>query len=234
MEIKKGMLVRKRNGGTTYLVKEAILGEGLKLVVVGTGSTWNATQDSVYPVDLEGKKISEEKAHMWAIYYVEYRDLRGSTPEKYLVKLRGWLRNDPKSKAENYVYRQANYYEQAQVYQEYQVKYNGVSTKQPTRENEMKKTINKLNGLKLGEEKLVELSQDCSQVETVNVSLFKLIKDSDMLKAYNLGTKGLLKNLRLNGESIEFQISVGEVEREGNQALLTSIKSLIDDNSDSL
>ncbi len=101
------------------------------------------------------------------------------------------------------------------------------------KEKTMQETMNRLNGLKLGEEKLVELRQDTSMSTTVSISLASILENNEQVKKMGLGKESLLTSLTLRGENIEMVVSEGEVVREGNQALLTSINELLTRNSES-
>ncbi len=96
----------------------------------------------------------------------------------------------------------------------------------------MKRTINKLNGLKLGEENLVELSQEASTSEVISLSLYSILKESSAIKNLGLGKEALLTGISIKGESLDLTVSHGNVEREENMALLNSIQELVKNKND--
>lgn len=95
--------------------------------------------------------------------------------------------------------------------------------------NNMKNTVNKLNGLKAGEEKLVELTQDVAESKKVTVSLSSILMNNPLIKDLKLGKDALLTDLRLDNENLLLKVSVGQVTKEENQALLVSIKKLVEE-----
>lgn len=93
--------------------------------------------------------------------------------------------------------------------------------------NVSQKAINKLNGLKAGEEKFVELSQPVSETRTVKVDIVSLIKDAPQIKELGLGKEALLASLSISGDSLVLVVSEGVVERESNAALQAALVGLV-------
>ena len=92
------------------------------------------------------------------------------------------------------------------------------------KEIKMQKTINKLNGLKLGEEQIVELTQEVAQKESFSISLFSLLKGNKLVAEMGFGKDALLQHLELHGENLVFKLTKGKVEKEEN---LASVQNLI-------
>lgn len=76
----------------------------------------------------------------------------------------------------------------------------------------MNKTVAKLNGVK--KDSKLELTQEASQKERISVSLYGILKDSEVIKSLGLGKEALLQGLTLNGDSLELEISKGKVTAE--------------------
>lgn len=89
------------------------------------------------------------------------------------------------------------------------------------------KGVNKLNGLKVGEEKFVELTQSSSEAKTITVDLVSLLSGTEAFKALGLGKDALLKAVDLSGDSLSIKLSLGEVVREENAMMQAALIQLV-------
>lgn len=87
-----------------------------------------------------------------------------------------------------------------------------------------KTAINKLNGLKKGEEQLVELTQSVSEGKNLKLDLAKIIAESKAVKDLNLGKDALLTGVSIVQDRIDLFVSVGEVEKEETQVVLANLQ----------
>lgn len=94
-------------------------------------------------------------------------------------------------------------------------------------DSKMKRLINRLNGVSLAEENLVELTQDVSVTADVEVSLLSLLKNHKEIQEAGLGKDALVKRIRVSGASLVLTVSEGEVTREENGALAKALQGLV-------
>jgi hypothetical protein len=89
------------------------------------------------------------------------------------------------------------------------------------------KGINKLNGLKVGEEKIVELSQAVSENKTITIDLISILKESKTVADLKLGEAALLKAVVIGLDTISLTISTGKVEKEVNSQVQAALAALV-------
>lgn len=95
------------------------------------------------------------------------------------------------------------------------------------KENGMKRVMNRLNGIGLAEENLVELRQESSEKQSINIDLVSILQKSDVVSKYNFGKDALVESIRLDGSNIYMRISKGKVIKEDTGAFIKSIKDLV-------
>ena len=101
--------------------------------------------------------------------------------------------------------------------------------------NKVRETINRLNGVKPFQDRLVDLRQTSSSKKTVNLDLAHLLLTSEDIKALNPGKDCLITGLDVDLRSgqVTVSTSVGKVEREENQALASALTDLVSGHVDS-
>ena len=101
--------------------------------------------------------------------------------------------------------------------------------------NKVRETINRLNGVKPFQDRLVSLHQNSSSKKTVNLSLAHLLLTSEDIKALKPGEDCLITGLDvdLQGGQVTVHTSVGKVEREQNEALGSALAELVSSHTSS-
>lgn len=97
----------------------------------------------------------------------------------------------------------------------------------PMLQSQINETVNYLNGLKPGQEKLVKLRQAVSTSKSISIDLATLIKTSDAVKELKAGEKCVVKGLDVNAEKITLHLSMGDVEKEENVAVQVALSELV-------
>jgi hypothetical protein len=87
------------------------------------------------------------------------------------------------------------------------------------------KAINRLNGLKVGEERLVELNQESSEKKVKTYDLVKLLQKTNAFSKLKAGTECLVQSVDISGDKLKVTILDGEVEREKTEAILAALQS---------
>lgn len=93
----------------------------------------------------------------------------------------------------------------------------------------MKRVLNRLNGISLAEEGIVEQRQATSVKHPVNIDLVALLESSPMIKELSLGKKSLLEGIDvdMNNGTLKLNVSQGEVVKEENSAVAKALHSLV-------
>lgn len=87
------------------------------------------------------------------------------------------------------------------------------------------KSINRLNGLKVGEEKLVELTQESSEKKVKTYDLVKLLQKTEAFGKLKAGTECLVQSVNIEGDKLKVTILDGEVDREKTESILAALQS---------
>lgn len=91
----------------------------------------------------------------------------------------------------------------------------------------MRRVINRLNGIKLADESMVQLHQDVSNQDKIEIDLLALLKDSETIKKLGFGKESILKGINICGSKLSLDISIGEVEREIDDTVTKALNELI-------
>lgn len=89
------------------------------------------------------------------------------------------------------------------------------------------RVVNRLNGISLSEENLLELRQDSGHKQSVNLDIVALLKEASVIKELKLGEEALLESLKINNDTLELRVSIGKVVREENSAVWKAIEGLV-------
>lgn len=89
------------------------------------------------------------------------------------------------------------------------------------------KGINRLNGLKVGEEKLVELTQESSERKTKTFDLVKLLQKTNVIKDLKPGEDCLVEAVDIHGDQLKLTVLEGQVEKEQTQIVLANLQEMI-------
>ena len=95
--------------------------------------------------------------------------------------------------------------------------------------SKVRETINRLNGVKPFQDRLVSLRQTSSSKKTVNLDLAHLLLTSEDIKALKPGEDCLITGLDvdLHSGQVTVHSSVGKVDREENKALASALTDLV-------
>lgn len=104
---------------------------------------------------------------------------------------------------------------------------NNIKEKELKTQNTRQRVINRLNGIQLAEESLVELRQDVSEKQDVNIDLVSLLSSCPQIKDLKLGQDAILEAIEIENAHVTLQVSKGKVSREENSAVVKALQSLV-------
>lgn len=95
--------------------------------------------------------------------------------------------------------------------------------------SKIRETVNRLNGVKPYQDRLVSLRQTSSKKESLELDLAHLLLTSKDVEKLKPGKDCLVTGLRVDphGSKVVIDFSVGEVEREENEALASALTDLV-------
>jgi hypothetical protein len=95
--------------------------------------------------------------------------------------------------------------------------------------SKVKEVINRLNGVKPSEEKLVDLRQVTSSKKTFELDLAHMLANAPSIKELKPGEECLVTGLDvdLHNGKVAVHLSTGKVDREGNSAVAAALTDLV-------